>query len=86
VEYGHGPTGSATGTSGGVVGGVPTTTGSPAASTRVVDYSGSLYGSGLGWESIPRNHHPTRLSDVLEEDERSRTSPSRASQTSRGIR
>lgn len=45
------------------------------------DYSGSAYGS--GWESLPRHHHPTRLSDVLEEDERSRTSPSRASQTSR---
>jgi hypothetical protein len=35
---------------------------------------------------MPRHHHPTRLSDVLEEDERSRTSPSRASQNSRGIR
>ena len=50
------------------------------------DYSGSGYGSGLGWEAVPRHHHPTRLSDVLEEDERSRTSPSRASQTSRGLR
>lgn len=47
-----------------------------------VDYSGS----GYGWERVPRHHHPTRLSDVLEEDERSRTSPSRASQTSRGLR
>ena len=47
-----------------------------------VDYSGS----GYGWEAVPRHHHPTRLSDVLEEDERSRTSPSRASQTSRGLR
>ncbi|KAI9800717.1 MAG: hypothetical protein M1833_003133 [Piccolia ochrophora] len=45
------------------------------------DYSGS--GFGAGWESLQRHHHPTRLSDVLEEDERSRTSPSRASQTSR---
>lgn len=41
------------------------------------DYSGSGYGS--VWESVPRHHHPTRLSDVLEEDERSRTSPSRGS-------
>ena len=49
-----------------------------------VDYEGSGYGS--GWEAMPRHHHPTRLSDVLEEDERSRTSPSRASQTSRGFR
>ena len=48
-----------------------------------VDYSGSGYWS--GWESVPRHHHPTRLSDVLEEDERSRTSPSRASQGSRGF-
>lgn len=48
-----------------------------------VDYEGSGYG---GWEAMPRHHHPTRLSDVLEEDERSRTSPSRASQTSRGFR
>ncbi len=48
-----------------------------------VDYSGS--GFGAGWEAMPRHHHPTRLSDVLEEDERSRTSPSRASQHSRGI-
>jgi len=48
------------------------------------DYSGS--GFGAGWEAMPRHHHPTRLSDVLEEDERSRASPSRASQNSRGIR
>ena len=50
-----------------------------------VDYSGSGYGS--GWENVPRHahHHPTRLSDVLEEeDERSRTSPSRVSQDERG--
>lgn len=57
----------------------PTTPG-----TRAPDYTGSGYG--FGWEAMPRHHHPTRLSDVLEEDERSRTSPSRASQTSRGIR
>ena len=49
-----------------------------------VDYSGSGYGS--GWEAVPRHHHPTRLSDVLEEDERSRASPSRASEGSRGVR
>ena len=51
---------------------------------RPVDYSGSGYGS--GWEAVPRHHHPTRLSDVLEEDERSRTSPSRASQRSGNLR
>lgn len=48
------------------------------------DYSGS--GWGPTWESMtPRHRHPTRLSDVIEEDERSRTSASRASHTSRGL-
>lgn len=48
-----------------------------------VDYSGA----GWGWESVtPRHHHPTRLSDVIEEDEHSRTSPSRASRASQGSR
>ncbi|KAJ5124144.1 uncharacterized protein N7515_007969 [Penicillium bovifimosum] len=46
------------------------------------DYTGA--GWGPGWESMtPRHRHPTRLSDVLEEDEPSRTSPSRASLASR---
>ena len=50
------------------------------------DYSGSGWGAGTGWEAVtPRHRHPTRLSDVLEEDEPSRTSPSRASQASRSI-
>ncbi|KAH8802852.1 hypothetical protein F5884DRAFT_487103 [Xylogone sp. PMI_703] len=44
-----------------------------------VDYSGQGYGAGPGWEAVPRHHHPTRLSDVLEEDERSRTSASQVS-------
>ncbi|KAF4595190.1 hypothetical protein GQ602_000803 [Ophiocordyceps camponoti-floridani] len=40
------------------------------------DYSGQGYGA-PGWETVPRHHHPTRLSDVIEEDdERSRTSAS----------
>ncbi|KAK7750415.1 hypothetical protein SLS62_007603 [Diatrype stigma] len=44
------------------------------------DYSGAGYSS--GWDQVeqqmPRHHHPTRLSDVIEEeDERSRTSASR---------
>ncbi|KAI0010424.1 hypothetical protein F4779DRAFT_627143 [Xylariaceae sp. FL0662B] len=49
----------------------------------VPDYSGSGY-SAPGWEEMgPRHHHPTRLSDVIEEeDERSRTSASQ-SQVSR---
>lgn len=50
-------------------------------SSSAPDYSGSGYGS--EWVGM-RHHHPTRLSDVMEEDERSRTSPSRASQASRG--
>ena len=89
VEYGAGPTSSSPGRPS-PAGGRPqvtyTTAASPGGQTIAVDYSGSDYGSGLGWEAIPRHHHPTRLSDVLEEDERSRTSPSRASQTSRGLR
>ena len=45
------------------------------------DYTGEGYAA-PGWETVPRHHHPTRLSDVIEEeDERSRTS---ASQVSRG--
>jgi hypothetical protein len=42
-----------------------------------VDYSGQGYGAGPGWESITRHHHPTRLSDVQEEDERSASLVSR---------
>lgn len=86
VEYGSGSTSAAAaprlqpgaGAPAQVV--VPGTEEGPTAGT--VDFSGS----GYGWEAVPRHHHPTRLSDVLEEDERSRTSPSRASQTSRGLR
>jgi hypothetical protein len=82
VEYGTGSTAIAGGGFGG-----PSTLGvggGRAGTTNggTVDYSGS----GYGWESVPRHHHPTRLSDVLEEDERSRTSPSRASERSRGVR
>lgn len=39
------------------------------------DYSGEGYGA-PGWETVQRHHHPTRLSDVIEEDERSRASTS----------
>lgn len=43
------------------------------------DYSGQGYGA-PGWETVPRHHHPTRLSDVIEEeDERSRASTSHVS-------
>ena len=63
----------------------PTGGPSPVTPTTQVDYSGRSYGP-YPFEGVPRHHHPTRLSDVLEEDERSRTSPSRASERSRGIR
>ncbi|KAJ5396023.1 uncharacterized protein N7487_010326 [Penicillium crustosum] len=56
----------------------------PLAPTSAADYSGAGWGPGTGWESVtPRHRHPTRLSDVLEEDEPSRTNPSRASLASR---
>ncbi|TPX13945.1 uncharacterized protein E0L32_005645 [Thyridium curvatum] len=43
------------------------------------DYAGQGYAA-PGWETVPRHHHPTRLSDVIEEDdERSRTSASQVS-------
>jgi hypothetical protein len=71
VEYGSGAT---------------TTAGRTAASqptiAEPVDYSGQAYGPGPAeWAAVPRHHHPTRLSDVLEEDERSRTSASQVSRT-----
>ncbi|KAI9877217.1 MAG: hypothetical protein M1830_004498 [Pleopsidium flavum] len=81
VEYGQGSTSSVGATqrpAGGVFG--PQSVGRGQTAGPV-----SYGGSGPGWEAVPRHHHPTRLSDVLEEDERSRTSPSRASQTSRGF-
>jgi hypothetical protein len=49
----------------------------PATTAAPADYSGQGYGA--EWEAVPRHHHPTRLSDVLEEDERSRTSASQVS-------
>jgi len=42
------------------------------------EYAGQGFAA-PGWETLPRHHHPTRLSDVMEEDERSRTSVSHAS-------
>ncbi|KAK5660702.1 hypothetical protein OQA88_12067 [Cercophora sp. LCS_1] len=47
------------------------------------EYSGQGYAA-PGWEQVPRHHHPTRLSDVIEEDdERSRTSASQVSRAER---
>jgi hypothetical protein len=70
VEYGHG----STSTAGRVSAPMSTPTiGEP------VDYSGQGYASAPEWAAVPRHHHPTRLSDVLEEDERSRTSASQVS-------
>ncbi|KAI1778960.1 hypothetical protein F4818DRAFT_235341 [Hypoxylon cercidicola] len=57
-------------------------TGAGAQQPQAADYSGSGYSA--PWDDLgPRHHHPTRLSDVLEEEEeRSRTSASQ-SQVSR---
>ncbi len=71
VEYGSG----ATTTAGRVATSHPTV-GGP------VDHTGQAYSAGPAeWAAVPRHHHPTRLSDVLEEDERSRTSASQVSRT-----
>jgi hypothetical protein len=83
-QYGHAPVSGVEyvpGTSSAAVSG---TTNRPAAAYEggpgpvPVDYSGQGYGSDP-WVSFPRHHHPTRLSDVIEEDERSRTSASQVS-------
>ena len=39
---------------------------------------GGGVGIGSGWENVSRHHHPTRLSDVLEEDERLTNSDGRS--------
>ncbi|KAL6237033.1 hypothetical protein BDW75DRAFT_228995 [Aspergillus navahoensis] len=66
---------------------MPPTSGSMYAGyDQSVDYSGSGWGVGTGWDSVtPRHRHPTRLSDVLEEEE-PRTTPSRASRASQASR
>lgn len=94
VEYGQEGSSMAAGGGGGVGSRLPAAAAAAAAATSngggygsQPDYTGAGFGSGSGWEAVvPRHHHPTRLSDVLEEDERSRTSPSRASERSRGVR
>jgi hypothetical protein len=69
VEYGRG----STATAGGRL--------APSSQPGDVDYSGADYGGEpqAEWIGVPRHHHPTRLSDVIEEDERSRTSASQLS-------
>ncbi|KAK0655831.1 hypothetical protein B0T16DRAFT_424533 [Cercophora newfieldiana] len=71
---------------------VPTTSYPPSSSQYAgnypsgPDYSGQDYAA-PGWETMPRHHHPTRLSDVIEEDdERSRTSASQLGCRYRGNR
>ncbi|KAK4157020.1 hypothetical protein C8A00DRAFT_30115 [Chaetomidium leptoderma] len=54
----------------------------PGAQPGGPEYAGQGYAA-PGWETLPRHHHPTRLSDVIEEDERSRTSLAHSSQVSR---
>ncbi|KAE8149583.1 hypothetical protein BDV25DRAFT_140697, partial [Aspergillus avenaceus] len=64
-------------------GNLPTTSAPHPNQGSSVDYSGSGWGVGTTWDSVtPRHRHPTRLSDVIEEDE-PRTTPSRASRASR---
>lgn len=47
--------------------------------TQPQDYTGDGYGAPAWEATVPRHHHPTRLSDVIEEDdERSRTSAGRS--------
>lgn len=90
VEYGRGPTTAVSGSNNNGARPRPDAAGYGSGSAQQGaqaapgGYDGSGYGP--GWEAMPRHHHPTRLSDVLEEDERSRTSPSRASERSRGLR
>ncbi|KAL1836605.1 hypothetical protein VTJ49DRAFT_4880 [Mycothermus thermophilus] len=66
------PSSSQWATAGGGGGGGYTTAGGG----NTAEYGGQSYAP-PGWETMPRHHHPTRLSDVIEEDERSRTSVSR---------
>lgn len=81
-QYGHAPVSGVEYVPGASSAAVSAATGRPAAvyegGSGPVDYSGQGYGSDP-WGSFPRHHHPTRLSDVLEEDERSRTSASQVS-------
>ncbi|ETN46494.1 uncharacterized protein HMPREF1541_00679 [Cyphellophora europaea CBS 101466] len=61
---------------------VPTSQAQPQSGQTPADYEGSAYGP--SWEGVtPRHMHPTRLSDILEE-QTSRTSPSRGSFVSGG--
>jgi hypothetical protein len=69
VEYGRG----STATAGGLA---PPTSHSSSTSSGGPDYSGQGYDF---YAAAGRHHHPTRLSDVVEEDERSRTSASQVS-------
>ncbi|KAE8355129.1 hypothetical protein BDV28DRAFT_146420 [Aspergillus coremiiformis] len=81
-EYEHG---SMEDDSGYVPSSMPTTS-APVFSQGSVDYSGSGWGVGTTWDSVtPRHRHPTRLSDVIEEEE-PRTTPSRASRASQASR
>lgn len=85
-QYGNAPTMSATympgqssamggGRGGGIAAAPPRTTGPPVTYAAPEYEGGRLYGSTEQmW--VPTHHHPTRLSDVLEEDERSRTTAS----------
>lgn len=76
ATWGTSPASGAVVTNGGVSGpGV--SNGQAATHLAPADYTGQEYGD--GWEAVQRHQHMTRLSDVIEEDERSRTSASQVS-------
>lgn len=77
ATWGGQPSSGATVTNGGVTGsGV--SNGQGATHLAPADYAGQDYGN-PEWEAVQRHQHMTRLSDVIEEDERSRTSASQVS-------
>lgn len=60
--------------------GIPSTSGAPHSNYPAT--TGEYSNPSWGYDMTPRHRHPTRLSDVMEEEE-PRTTPSRASRTSR---
>lgn len=62
--------------------GIPSSTSGPPHSNYPPATAGEYNNSNWGYDMTPRHRHPTRLSDVIEEEE-PRTTPSRASRTSR---
>ncbi|SZF05270.1 unnamed protein product [Blumeria hordei] len=81
VEYGHGPT---TQSDSLLVPGSNLSTNAQVGDTYdLAGLAAQCYHIASEWPGVSRHHHPTRLSDVMEEDERSRTSRNSVSQISR---